>query len=355
MAFAPAVPEAIAGGVTLADLLVALGAMVAWLVCLGLLWGWNYTLGYLLQTIADVLDFRVLHVHIDLGGPLRATDHAVRVALSKGVSASDHAMGLFFHFAGLMLAWMANFAMATAKDTLALARWMTHVHIPSAAKWAAKVSFPVAWLTKLIAQQVAKVVPKIGHVAKYTVTKTIAVVEKIPRALDRRLTKAEKRIVALAAAIAGIAGTIPIPHSYPKPGAIWRGLTRRTARIERRLARLEKLLGATAMAAVMANVLGISARCLRSGNVGRLARLACGAESWLIRFLEFGTIEAFIATDLCDFSDLLITTTEGLRPGLMGFVDVENALVGCHDFDAPRRFALPPVSLSAPVDAVALS
>ena len=285
MAFVPAVPEGVAAGATLADLLLALGAFLLWIVCLGLLWGWDYTFGNMLRTVASVLDFRVLRIHVNLGGPLLALDHAMRVVLSKGVSTSDHAMGLFFHWAGVMLAWMANFAMATAKDTLRLAEWLTNIHIPNAAKWAARVAFPLAWLTKLIAQQIAKALPKIGHIAKYTVTKTVAVVEKIPRALERRLTKAEKKIVALAAAIAGIAGTLPIPHSYPKPGAIWRGLTRRTARLERRLHRVEGLFAAGVMAAVIANVLGVTARCLRSGNVGKTARRICGMDPGLLESL----------------------------------------------------------------------
>jgi hypothetical protein len=355
VAFVPAVPEAVAGGFVAADLILALLAVLAWAVCYGLLSGWNYSLGFLLDKLAGVLSFRVLRVNVDLGGPVRELNHVVRVSLAKGVSTADHAMGLFFYWLGLLIGWMVNFAKLTAQDTLALANWMTHIHLPKYAKWAIRAAFPLAWLTKLIGQEIAKALPKVGHIAKAAATSTVTVVEKIPRAIDRRLTKAEKTLGALAAAIAALGGAIHLPHPVATPGAVWRGLTKRMVRAERRLRRLEALFGAAAMAAVMANVLGVSVRCLRSGNVGRAARALCGFDKWLLDLLLVGSIEAFIAADLCDFSDLLIAEAESLRPTLMALVDVENALVGCHDFTAPRSFTLPPVSLPALVDAVSLA
>jgi hypothetical protein len=355
VAFAPAVPEAVAGGFVAADLILALLAILAWVVCYGLLTGYTYSLGFVLEKLADILDFRVLRVHVDLGAPLRDLDHAIKVSLAKGVSTADHAMGLFFYWLGLLVGWMVNFAKLSAQDTLALANWITHIHLPKYAKWAIRAAFPLAWLTKLIAQEITKALPKVGHIAKAAATSTVTVVEKIPKAIDRRLTKAEKTLAALAAAIAALGGAIHLPHHVATPGAVWRGLTKRMVRAERRLRRLEGLLGAATMAIAMANVLGVSARCLRSGNVGRAARFLCGADKWLLDLLLLGGIEAFVAADLCDFSDLLIAEAESLRPSLMTLVDVENALVGCHSFTAPRSFALPPVSLPPLVDAVSLA
>jgi hypothetical protein len=346
VAFVPAVPEAAAAGATFADLILALGAFLLWIVCLGLLWGYEYTIGAWLQAIASVLSFRVLRVHVDLGGPVRGLDHAVRVTLSKGVSTADHAMGLFFHWASVLIAWMGRFAMLSAHDTLNLARWLAHVHIPDAAKWAAKVTFPVAWLTKLIAQQVAKALPKVVHIAKGAAHTAVTVVEKIPRSISNRLTKAEKRLVALAASIAALGGHVIHPgHTLTLPKS-WYGLTKRLARLERRAHRLEGLFAAGVLAAAMANVFGVRASCLRGrGNVARLLRHVCGVPSWLLDLLIVGTVEAFIANDLCDFSDLLIAQAEALRPALMEFVDVENALLACSGVSAHRPLNLPPLSL----------
>lgn len=344
--YIPAVPEAVAGTATLADLLLALGSALLWVVCLGLLWAYRYTIGAQLEGLANALDsVRVWKFHIPTG-PIRSLDHGIQVALSKGVSTMDHAMGLFFHWAGLMLAWMANFAMRSAQDTLALANWVTHIHLPKYAKWAIRAAFPLAWLTKLIAQEITKALPKVGHIAKAAATSTVTVVEKIPRAIDRRLTKAEKRLAALAAALVALGGAIHLPHHVTTPGDVWRGLTKRLARLERRMTRLEKLLGVAAMAAAMANVLGLpNWRCLTRGNIGRGARAFCGLDKWIVDLLLLGSVEAFIVTDLCKFTDLLIAEAEQVVPVLMTLVDVEDALIGCHGTVKPLTFNLPPASL----------
>lgn len=317
MAFVPAVPEAVAGGVTLADVLIALAAMVGWVVCLGLLFAYNYTWGYVLGRLADILDFHVLRVHVDLGAPIRDLDNAVKHALSTGVSTFDHAMGLFFHWAGLLLAWMVNFAAAAAQDTLHLAQWMTHIHLPRYAKWAIRAAFPLAWLTKLIAEQIAKALPKVSHIAKGAVHTAVTVVEKIPRALDRRLTKAEKKLAAIAAAIGALGGTIHLPRHVVTPGDVWHGLTRRTARIERRLHRVEGLFAAGVLAAVMANVLGVSVRCLRRGNLGKASRSICGMDGSLLDSLLADGLLIVGALSVVEFAEALVAV-EGEALSLMG-------------------------------------
>lgn len=305
MAFVPAVPEAVAAGVTLADVLIALAAFLGWVVCLGLLFAYSYTFGYLLERLADVLDFHVLRVHVDLGGPIRALDNGVKHALSAGVSTFDHAMGLFFHWAGLLLAWMVNFAAASAQDTLALARWLTGDHLPKYLKWTIRGLFPLPWLTKLIAQQIAKALPTVKHIAGSVVTKSVTVVEKIPRALNRRLTKAEKTLAALAAALVALGGTIHLPRHVTTPGDVWRGLTKRTARLERRMHRVEGLFAVGVFAAVMAKVLGVTAKCLRSGNVGRTARNICGMDNGLLTDLLLGTTVLVGGLSIVQFAEEL--------------------------------------------------
>jgi hypothetical protein len=323
VAFVPAVPEAVAGGFVAADLILALLAVLAWAVCYGLLSGWNYSLGFLLDKLADVLSFRVLRVNVDLGGPVRELNHVVRVSLAKGVSTADHAMGLFFYWLGLLIGWMVNFAKLSAQDTLALANWMTHIHLPKYAKWAIRAAFPLAWLTKLIGQEIAKALPKVGHIAKAAATSTVTVVEKIPRAIDRRLTKAEKTLGALAAAIAALGGAIHLPHPVATPGAVWRGLTKRTARLERRMHRVEGLFAAGVLAAVIANVLGVTARCLRSGNVGKAARRVCGLDPSVLESLLADTLLIVGALSIVEFAEAMLAVEDEavtvLRAGIREF------------------------------------
>lgn len=302
MAFVPAVPEAVAAGFTLADVLIALTAALGWAVCFGLLFAWDYTFGFLLQTVASVLDFRVWRFSVRLGGPLLALDNSVKHALSAGISTFDHAMGLFFHWAGLLLAWMANFAMATAQDTLHLARWLTGDHLPKYVKWAIRAFFPYAWLTKLIAQEIGKVIPKLGHIAHALAHDAVAVAAHPLRAVEHEIAKIEGKVTALAHAVEGYAGTLVPPIHLPHPLRWLRDLEKKILNQEKRLAKAEGWIAATALAAAVANVLGVSSRCLRRGNLGKAARSICGMDASLLEDLLVGGLAIVGTLSVVEFA-----------------------------------------------------
>lgn len=131
---------------------------------------------------------------------------------------------------------------------------------------------------------------------------------------------------------------VPLPHA-----PAWIGRTARQVRWHaRRLKRLEALLGVTGMAVAMSRVLGLpNWRCLTRGNIGRAARHFCGLDKWLVDLLLLGTVETFIAADLCEFSHLLGIAAKAERPALLELVKVENVLVGCHGTRKPLVFDLP--------------
>lgn len=320
MAFVPAVPEAVAGGFVAADLILALLAVLAWAVCYGLLSGWNYSLGFLLDKLADVLTFRVLRVNVDLGGPVRELNHVVRVSLAKGVSTADHAMGLFFYWLGLLVGWMVNFAKLSAQDTLALANWMTHIHLPKYAKWATRAAFPLAWLTKVIAQEIAKALPKVGHIAKAAARDVGAIAAHPVRAIEAEIATIEHKVGALARVVGAYAGTLVPPLHFPNPLKWLRDIRKDLTRIHKRLGKLEAGVAAGVFAATMANVLGVSARCLRKGNVGKAARRVCGMDSALLDFL---------LADLLAIAGVVsvVTFTEALQEIEKEAVDVLGKLI----------------------------
>jgi hypothetical protein len=135
---------------------------------------------------------------------------------------------------------------------------------------------------------------------------------------------------------------VPLPHA-----PAWIGRTARQVRWHaRRLKRLEALLGVTGMAVAMARVFGLpNWRCLTRGNIGRAARHFCGLDKWLVDLLLLGSVEAFVATDLCEFTHLLGIAAKAERPMLMELVSVENVLVGCHGTTSPPPFVLPSADL----------
>jgi hypothetical protein len=302
---APLIPEGALGIAALADLVIALLDILALGVLLGLLWTYKHTFGALIE-------FLVKHttIHTPIGSfsllfPLDAANNFVIAAMGQAALGLEIAGGRFFHALGVIFGWMVNLFLYTATTMEGAFSWFKHVHIPRYAKWAIRAAFPLAWLTKLIAQQIAKALPKVGHIAKYVVTKSVAVVEKIPRALERRLTRAEKKIAAALAAIAALGGAVIHPGHILTLPKTWRALTRRLARLERRMHRAEGWLAAGTLAVVMAQVLGVTARCLRSGNVGKTARRLCGLDSSLLDFLLADLLAIAGIVSVVEFAEAL--------------------------------------------------
>lgn len=323
-----------------------LAALCSYLAMRGALTGWQHTFGMILVGrdgnggLAGLLRYStsVFHRHIgfDFGGPIRAANTAIVNTLEARVADAEEAMAWTWHKMGQVWQATAEAVNWLSHETAATAEWLAKSRLP---KWSKYAVIPLL-LPLLIPKVIRAILPHLHAGAIHTI-----------QTVTHTITRVVVHTAVKAAAIA-VPGVIGIPK-------IWHeihGLTKRNLRLAKRLHRLEALIGAAAFAGLMANALGLSVRCLRpGGNVYRSLRHICGLPKWMLDFALLGTMEAFVAADLCDFTDLLITTTEGLRPALMEFVDVEGVLLGCHGNTAPRALALPAVSLPSLVDAVALA
>jgi len=84
---------------------------------------------------------------------------------------------------------------------------------------------------------------------------------------------------------------------------------------------------------------------LRCSSLSRLGkRIGCGGFGALEELL-FGAVTALAVTDICDFAALAYGVAQDLEPLLLGLVDVENALVGCHGATAPPALSIGRLSL----------
>lgn len=104
----------------------------------------------------------------------------------------------------------------------------------------------------------------------------------------------------------------------------------------------DEALGLGALTA--ATALGLSrlgAGWTRCETNQRIGRFLCGSPPDLVRSLLSGLIDALVLTDICDLADLAARAAEAARPTMIAFVDVEDALVGCHGTSkaAPIRLA----------------
>lgn len=150
---------------------------------------------------------------------------------------------------------------------------------------------------------------KAHSVTKYVTTqpgtKVITKVERVAMPHAREWDWLNKHWKALTAAVLGAAalpGVIDIPHvpSLPVP------FGRTVKQLRRRLGRVEALLGVTAFAAVLASVLGVTAKCVRPGGpIGRTARALCGAPVHLLEDFLSLLADIWVLDNICVLIPLL--------------------------------------------------
>lgn len=264
MAVAPA-----AGAVVeLSYIAVGFLAALAFVVVVGLRVSWEHTLGYILTEIANVA------LPLGLGHPFRFLDGVNRTVLNSLATAatkSEHAMGYMFHGAAVILGWMARETVGLARDVYGWMEWFQHTHLP---RWLKAMIY--ALVPPLLLPYIAK--------ALHAVHPTHLV-----RIVEGRIGLTRKQVKALIAAALATAGavTMPLPWVIPRLRHLEHGLS-----LDRkRLRRLEKLLGATGAAVLVARALGVGSwRCVKDGNIGKAARAFCGFPSWLVDGLLAGLV-----------------------------------------------------------------
>lgn len=195
--------------------------------------------------------------------------------------------------------FMADTALEWPTDLVIFARWLLTQEIPALVK-----SLPNA-VTKVVHQTVTRVarvertVVRVGHLTPAIVRAAVAAAFPGIALSLPSLRWLRKHWAQLAALLAAGAGAIALPW-----GGIGR-IERRTLNLGKRLSKVEKLLGVSAFAAVLARVLQVSTRCLRDGNLGRGARQVCAADSSLITSLLGDLIAIVGVISVVEFAEAL--------------------------------------------------
>ena len=307
-------------------------AVVGYIAARGLLATWTHSLGYLLQWLANHARIPLpgfLHIghHIDLGGPFRDVDSFVVAALQNWCAGAEIEMGYCLHGMRKVALYTAQMVDWLARETDASLDWLGRIHVPRLVKYAT----PALLLPLLLPKLIRAILP---HVR--------TVVYRPVRVIYRTLPAQTVTIVKKAAAVA-IPGAVALPGLEREV----KGLGRWAWRANRRLLRVEGLFGAAAMAAAMANVLGLpNWRCLTRGNIGKVARRLCGLGPQALEDLLGLLVDVLIIEDICQ----VVTLLEDGLVAVQGTIDSIVGVVGgslCHgDYKAPATVG--PFVLSLP-------
>lgn len=316
-------------------------ALVGYLAARGLLATWTHSLGFLFQWMGAHLNVRIpiphfRDPHIDLGGPFRAIDSLMVTALQTWAVGAEIEMGYCLHGLEKVFRYMAEAIDILARETTATFDWLVHVRLRDLAK---ALSLPVL-LPLLLPKLLKSLLPYIGHG-----------IVKIVHTVTHEVTHITTRVVRAAGAV-----VLPSPWALPQFRKKWHELEQWRKVTGWRLARLEGLLAASGLALAVAKLWGVRVSCMkRNGSIARFMRGICGLDKAILDLLLLGTVEAFIVTDLCGFTNLLMRATENVRPALLELVDAEDALIGCHGATKPLALALPPLSLPGVVGGLSLA
>lgn len=271
---APALPAAGEG-------LAALFPLIAWGICLSLLYIWRRSIGAVFEHLASVLDVGIHIPHLGhvrpfgfVAAELRRVDYAVQGALDSGAKATERATVYLFHKSMATFAMVGHELAALSHATATALLHLTTTTIPREVR--AGTNALTHELHALPGQ-----IRRETHAALRPLTRTVSRVDAL----------AHRTAIALPRDIARVGGRI---------GRAERTLERDAAR----LSRLEKALGITALTAAVVTVLGrLGLRWLRCGNVKRAGRSICGMDPSLLESVLADALLVGGALSLVDLAE----------------------------------------------------
>lgn len=221
--------------------------------------------------------------------------------------------------------WMAASAVYPAVAAAQFARWLLHSELPRQITGRTKHTTQTAEHADATAAKAAKAASDVAksHPGKVT-ARQVTKIERVamPHAeewswINHHWKALQHAVTHPGVILPGLA--LPVPLR-------WFGRTTKQLRAHnRRLARLEKLIGVTAFAAVMARVLGVTPRCLRSGNVGKVARRLCGLTPRALEDLLGLIADALILANICQVITVLQDALAFIEPEITAFITAAEA------------------------------
>jgi hypothetical protein len=314
-------------------LLVGLGFAISWLMYRGMRFVWLHTIGWVISKIANVGIPTGFFGHVHPLRWLNDVNNTVMNYLAEQALQAENGMGRAFNQAAFIQEWIAKEIVSLGEDLYGWADNFQNKYLGRFVKAALYATFPAALLYKIAYQAIAHELPK--------VRREIKVVERVT---------VERVLPAIPYVVGGaIPGIAEIPWLIKEV----KTFNRRWESWLRRLKRVEGIFAVSVFAGVLAEVFGVTAKCVRSGGpIGKMMRGFCGLPGTLFKDIFALIADFFIFETLCDVIPVLAKITSDVAtPMVEALTPIEAGLC-----DKSHTVAIPlpklTLHLPAPVDSL---
>lgn len=299
---APAVEAAPIAALVGASVLV----ICAWIALVGLSKGYEYTLGALLHTLADKLDFKVWRFAVHLGAPFAALDDQMRDAIGAGITQLEATMGRLFHGLEYLirLQWdtLADFAHAVEQAYENL----TAANVP------AQVTHITRTIVKPVREHTQVTIARL-HALEGTVYRGI---DELGRDVQRAFEQAYRGIDDLRGRLAHdvVPAIRGLDHEVAELGRLAHD------GIGERLSRLERLVLGSAIVGAALYTLTRYFPWFRCTNVRDASRALCRMDPYLLQALLDATLIVAGTVSLRELARELGGVTDEAAGAVRGFI-----------------------------------
>lgn len=304
-------------------LLVSLLAIAAGFVCLGLVTVLHAVVKATVGGVAGLLAKLPLVGGV-VSSPVNAVYHWMNHVFGAAELSLDKLLAHYLHSLGQLVHWFGREIRDLSQLVYVLAT-------------AALGTTAMDTLNRLVAA-IGHKVAAVEHTAEVALQRIHALEGSVARRIEDYI---DPRIHALEHAI-----DQTIPYDIGKLRERTIGTLHRLENVWQQVRKLDALLGTAAFTAAVAIALArLDLSWIRCRNWRRIGRSVCGLPTDLLDALLLGAFDAFAVADLCDLTYLATAAADELRPVLLEFVDVEEALIGCHGNTSPPDLTLPALRL----------
>lgn len=302
----------------------------------GALAGYSYSFGSIFRWMHDHLRLPLpgfLGGHLDVGAPFGTIDKAIVGAFQTGINDTEKYLALCWHAAEKLVRLTAESIDWLARETSETFDWLIHTHL---GKWAATFVTKGGFegiVYKYIFDQLRRLWTPVSHAIAVAVEDT---------------WKLRGKILHWAAAI-DLLGPLAIPRVMRE----FQNLIHWRLHVEKRLSKLERVAGATAIAVAISNAWGIPLRCAKSGGpIARLARSMCGLPAHFLNDV-FGLLaDFFVLENICAVLPWVEDAGSAIGAPLIENLTDLGAGLCSPDSKRPGTLAIPQLYLSQTTDSL---